>query len=220
MIGPALRATICLPTYNELANLERMVRTLQPLLREGDRILVIDDGSPDGTGEVADRLAAELGVRRRAASPGEGGPRAGVPGRLPAGARRRGGARARDGLRLLARPGRRAATDRRRRGGRRPGARLALRAGRRRDGLGPRAAGDLARRLDLRRALPAHGREGPDRRLQVLPADGARDDRPRRDHRAGLRVPDRDDVSRAARGIPHRRDPDHVLRPRRSGIRR
>ena len=61
MIGLALRATICLPTYNELANLERMVRTLQPLLRDGDRILVIDDASPDGTGEVADRLAAELG---------------------------------------------------------------------------------------------------------------------------------------------------------------
>src|SRR4051812_42687360 len=61
MIGAVLRATICLPTYNELANLERMIRTLAPLLRDGDRILVIDDGSPDGTGEVADRLAAELG---------------------------------------------------------------------------------------------------------------------------------------------------------------
>jgi dolichol-phosphate mannosyltransferase len=60
MIGAALRATICLPTYNELANLEPMVRALQPLLRDGDRILVVDDSSPDGTGEIADRLAAEL----------------------------------------------------------------------------------------------------------------------------------------------------------------
>jgi len=60
MIGPALRATICLPTYNELANLERMIRALQPLLRDGDRILVVDDDSPDGTGAVADRLAQEL----------------------------------------------------------------------------------------------------------------------------------------------------------------
>jgi dolichol-phosphate mannosyltransferase len=55
-----MRATICLPTYDESANLENMVRALQPLLREGDRILVIDDNSPDGTGEIADRLAAEL----------------------------------------------------------------------------------------------------------------------------------------------------------------
>jgi dolichol-phosphate mannosyltransferase len=60
MIGAALRATICLPTYDELANLDTMVRALQPLLRAGDRILVIDDNSPDGTGALADRLAAEL----------------------------------------------------------------------------------------------------------------------------------------------------------------
>jgi dolichol-phosphate mannosyltransferase len=59
MIGAALRATICLPTYNELANLEPMIDALQPLLRKGDRVLVIDDNSPDGTGAVADRLAAE-----------------------------------------------------------------------------------------------------------------------------------------------------------------
>jgi dolichol-phosphate mannosyltransferase len=55
-----MHATVCLPTYNELENLERMVRTLGGMLREGDRVLVIDDASPDGTGELADRLAAEL----------------------------------------------------------------------------------------------------------------------------------------------------------------
>jgi dolichol-phosphate mannosyltransferase len=51
------RATVCLPTYNERENLEPMLRAL------GDkdvRVLVIDDSSPDGTGELADRLAAEL----------------------------------------------------------------------------------------------------------------------------------------------------------------
>jgi dolichol-phosphate mannosyltransferase len=57
----ALRATICLPTYNERDNLEPMLRALAALLRDGDRVLVIDDGSPDGTGELADSLAAELG---------------------------------------------------------------------------------------------------------------------------------------------------------------
>jgi dolichol-phosphate mannosyltransferase len=55
-----VRATICLPTYDERENLEPMVRALGAVLRPGDRVLVIDDGSPDGTGEIADRLAAEL----------------------------------------------------------------------------------------------------------------------------------------------------------------
>jgi dolichol-phosphate mannosyltransferase len=50
-------ATVCLPTYNEKENLERMVRAL---VERGVRVLVIDDNSPDGTGEIADRLAAEL----------------------------------------------------------------------------------------------------------------------------------------------------------------
>jgi dolichol-phosphate mannosyltransferase len=52
-----VRATVCLPTYNEIENLERMVRALGP---HDVRVLVIDDGSPDGTGQLADRLASEL----------------------------------------------------------------------------------------------------------------------------------------------------------------
>jgi dolichol-phosphate mannosyltransferase len=56
-----MRATVCLPTYNERANLEPMLSALGAVLRDGDRVLVIDDGSPDGTGELADRLATELG---------------------------------------------------------------------------------------------------------------------------------------------------------------
>ena len=53
--------TICLPTYNERENLEPMLLALRDVLPEGGRILVIDDSSPDGTGELADRLAGELG---------------------------------------------------------------------------------------------------------------------------------------------------------------
>jgi dolichol-phosphate mannosyltransferase len=56
-----MRATVCLPTYNERENLEQMLRALGAVLREGDRVLVVDDRSPDGTGELADRLAGELG---------------------------------------------------------------------------------------------------------------------------------------------------------------
>jgi len=52
-----VRAVACLPTYDERENLERMVRALCEL---GVAVLVIDDNSPDGTGELADRLAAEL----------------------------------------------------------------------------------------------------------------------------------------------------------------
>jgi dolichol-phosphate mannosyltransferase len=59
MIGGAIRATVCLPTYNERENLPRMIEALGGVLRAGDRVLVIDDASPDGTGELADRLARE-----------------------------------------------------------------------------------------------------------------------------------------------------------------
>jgi len=52
-----VRTVACLPTYDERENLEPMVRALREL---GLEVLVIDDSSPDGTGELADRLAAEL----------------------------------------------------------------------------------------------------------------------------------------------------------------
>jgi len=60
MIGAVLRVTVCLPTYNERENLERMLRALREVLPDDGGVLVIDDGSPDGTGELADRLAGEI----------------------------------------------------------------------------------------------------------------------------------------------------------------
>ena len=58
-----VRLVLCLPTYNEIQNLEPMVRALGEIFaREAldGRVLVIDDASPDGTGELADLLATEL----------------------------------------------------------------------------------------------------------------------------------------------------------------
>jgi len=53
-----VKAVVCLPTYNERENLERMV---DALAGKGVSVLVIDDNSPDGTGRLADELAARNG---------------------------------------------------------------------------------------------------------------------------------------------------------------
>ena len=52
-------ALIVIPTYNEADNLEPLIRQITAL-PTGFDILVVDDNSPDGTGEIADRLADEL----------------------------------------------------------------------------------------------------------------------------------------------------------------
>lgn len=49
---------LVLPTYNEADSLEAMVRAVREVLPAERRVLVVDDASPDGTGEIADRLAA------------------------------------------------------------------------------------------------------------------------------------------------------------------
>jgi dolichol-phosphate mannosyltransferase len=71
---------VVLPTYDEADNVERVVTSAQAVLRqaapEGFRVLVVDDASPDGTGEIADRLAAahptEVEVLHRAGKEGLG----------------------------------------------------------------------------------------------------------------------------------------------------
>jgi dolichol-phosphate mannosyltransferase len=58
------RVWLFLPTYNEAANLDAIVRATAAQLEQavpGDwRLLVVDDASPDGTGRLADSLAAEI----------------------------------------------------------------------------------------------------------------------------------------------------------------
>jgi len=50
---------LILPTYEEAANLERIVAAARAKLPTSARVLIVDDNSPDGTGEIAARLAAE-----------------------------------------------------------------------------------------------------------------------------------------------------------------
>jgi dolichol-phosphate mannosyltransferase len=50
---------LVLPTYNEAENVEPIVAAVRERLPADRRVLVVDDASPDGTGEIADRLAAE-----------------------------------------------------------------------------------------------------------------------------------------------------------------
>ncbi|HEY1354773.1 MAG TPA: polyprenol monophosphomannose synthase [Solirubrobacterales bacterium] len=49
---------LVLPTYNEAANIEAIVEAVLAKLPETGRVLVVDDNSPDGTGDIADRLGA------------------------------------------------------------------------------------------------------------------------------------------------------------------
>jgi len=50
---------VILPTYDEAENLERIVASVLERLPASRRVLIVDDNSPDGTGEIADRLAEE-----------------------------------------------------------------------------------------------------------------------------------------------------------------
>jgi dolichol-phosphate mannosyltransferase len=56
---PSPNVWLILPTYNEAPNIEALVASVRNVLPSSRRILIVDDSSPDGTGEIADRLAAE-----------------------------------------------------------------------------------------------------------------------------------------------------------------
>ena len=69
-------AWLILPTYNEAENVEAVVRSARDHLASADiahTILVVDDDSPDGTGQIAHRLAEEIADVRVLHRPGKQG---------------------------------------------------------------------------------------------------------------------------------------------------
>jgi len=66
-----VRVLVVLPTFNEAENIDRVLRRIRAALPDAG-VLVVDDGSPDGTADMAQSLAGELGsievLRRRAKS--------------------------------------------------------------------------------------------------------------------------------------------------------
>ena len=76
----AAEALIIVPTYNERDNLPQLIKRLmaQPVVLD---VLVVDDNSPDGTGQVADQIAASnpnVQVMHRPAKSGLSNSRAAV----------------------------------------------------------------------------------------------------------------------------------------------
>jgi len=69
-----MRVLVVLPTYDERENIEAILETVRAVVPEAS-VLVVDDGSPDGTAELAEKAAADLGgieVLRRAGKTGLG----------------------------------------------------------------------------------------------------------------------------------------------------
>lgn len=74
LVSPAVPALVVLPTYNEVENIAEVLAKVRAAVPDA-RILVVDDGSPDGTADLAEHLGVELGnieVLRRSGKQGLG----------------------------------------------------------------------------------------------------------------------------------------------------
>jgi dolichol-phosphate mannosyltransferase len=67
-----VRVLVVIPTYNEADNIERMLARIRETLPEA-HILVVDDGSPDGTAELVEKVATSLGEVSLLQRPGKAG---------------------------------------------------------------------------------------------------------------------------------------------------
>ena len=156
---PIMRPLVVIPTYNESENIERMLHRIHECL-PGAGVLVVDDGSPDGTADIVKAVAAELPDVHLLARNEKSGSGQRVPGRVRLGARAGLRRVRRDRCGLLPRPRGAAGAAGAARGGVRRLDRLALHRGRVHPELGlappPAVAGRQHLRLDC--AGPGSGR--------------------------------------------------------------
>jgi dolichol-phosphate mannosyltransferase len=54
---------VCIPTYNEKDNIEKLAKAIFDLKIEGLKLVIIDDNSPDGTGEIVDKIAKKHPIK-------------------------------------------------------------------------------------------------------------------------------------------------------------
>ena len=200
-----MNAAVVIATYNERENLPGLVSAI--LQNDGYRVIVVDDDSPDGTGAIADELAAEF-RRPGVGDSSHGRARPGPLARRGTQARAVGRRRSDfpDGRGFLPRS-EISARDGRGRGGRRSRARIPLPARRQRREL----AAAPNHPQQLRQSLhPSGHRARADRlhdRIPMLAARGARAAAARSADLRRLRVPGRAAPSRAALGCRVREVP-------------
>src|SRR6201996_5113885 len=209
---PTLHTLVIIPTYNERENLPLILRRLHDALPEV-HVLVVDDNSPDGTGQLAEELASadpdRIHVMHRTVKDGLG---AAYLAGFAWGLSRQyttlvemdaDGSHAPEQLHLLLE-----AVD--------AGADLVI--GSRYVEGGDvqnwpwRALGVVLDGQHLRAAGPGHRHPRHHRRLPRLPARRSAEDRPRPRRFEGLLLPDRPDLARHHQRVRCRRGPDHLHR--------
>lgn len=55
-----MRSLIVIPTYNEIDNLQPLVTAVVGMTPDSVEVLIVDDGSPDGTGQLADAMVKQM----------------------------------------------------------------------------------------------------------------------------------------------------------------
>ena len=165
------KTLVVVPTYNERENLPPLAQRLLALPVPVD-LLVVDDNSPDGTGKLADELAAKHPVDSRPAPHGKERAGPGLHRGLQVGAGARLRVCLRVGRRLLAQPGRHPDVSRSRPECR-PGARLAVSERHPHHQLAAEPADAEQERGEVRADHHRHADHRPDGRLQVLQPAGA-----------------------------------------------